>query len=59
RVYGEESTKVNIADSCLTTECKLTFENLVNNTTYYFAIKAFDSYNNDSGHSNEISVMPK
>ena len=57
--YGEESTKVNLADSCSETKCKLTFENLVNSITYYFAIKAFDSYNNASRPSSEISAMPK
>ncbi|MFH1233538.1 MAG: IPT/TIG domain-containing protein [Patescibacteria group bacterium] len=56
-IYGD-SAKVNLANSCSTTECKLTFENLVNNTPYYFAIKAFDRYNNSSGYSNEATSTP-
>ncbi|MDO9399750.1 MAG: hypothetical protein Q7T79_03655 [bacterium] len=56
-VYGAESVKVSLADSCSATMCKLIFENLVNNTNYYFAIKAFDEYNNGSVVSVEVSAM--
>ena len=57
-VYGN-SAKVDLANSCSETKCILTFENLVNNTNYYFAIKAIDSYNNISDYSAGASSTPR
>lgn len=57
KVYYGATSGVYGAAEDVKNATEVTLDGLPNNTTYYFAVTAYDSYNNESGYSWELSTV--
>ena len=51
------STSIDVAKTSTPSSPSYTINNLTNNTTYYFSISAYDTSNNESAFSSQVSKL--